>query len=126
MAMTDPVAARERDATCLFCRIVAGEVAATVEHEDDLVIVIRDIAPQAPTHLLLIPRVHIPSVADLREDDGSLLGRLFAVAADLAGREGLVEPGYRVVSNVGRDGGQSVDHLHVHLLGGRRMSWPPG
>jgi histidine triad (HIT) family protein len=126
MAMTDPTSARERDASCLFCRIAAGEVPATLEHEDDQVIAIRDIAPQAPTHLLLIPRVHIPSVADLREDDGSLLGRLFAVAADLAGREGLVEPGYRVVSNVSRDGGQSVDHLHVHLLGGRRMSWPPG
>ena len=119
-------ATRERDATCLFCRIVGGELPATVEHDDDLVLAIRDIAPQAPTHILLIPREHIPSVADLGEADAPVLGRLFAVGADLARREGLVEPGYRIVSNVGQDGGQSVDHLHLHLLGGRRMSWPPG
>lgn len=119
-------ATRDPDPSCLFCRIAAGEVPATLEHEDDLVVAIRDISPQAPTHILLIPRAHIRSVVDLGEADAALLGRLFAVGADLARREGLAEDGYRVVSNVGRLGGQSVDHLHVHLLGGRRFSWPPG
>jgi histidine triad (HIT) family protein len=119
-------ATRERDAACLFCRIVAGELPSTIEHEDELVVAIRDIAPQAPTHILVLPREHVPSVADLGEAVAALLGRLFAVAADLARREDLVERGYRVVSNVGREGGQSVDHLHLHLLGGRSFSWPPG
>jgi histidine triad (HIT) family protein len=111
---------------CLFCRIAAGEVPATVVHQDDLVIAIRDIAPRAPTHLLLMPRRHVASAADLTEADAPLLGRLAAVAADLARREGVVEAGYRLVSNVGRAAGQSVDHLHVHLLGGREFGWPPG
>ena len=111
---------------CLFCRIVAGQVPATRVHEDDLVIAIRDIAPQAPTHILLIPRRHITSALDLSEADGTLLGRLFGVAADLARLEGIADPGYRLVSNVGRWGGQSVDHLHVHLMGGRPFTWPPG
>ena len=110
---------------CLFCRIVAGEVPATRLHEDDLVIAIRDINPQAPTHVLVLPVAHIASAADLTDDDGPLLGRLFAVAARLARDEGLVG-GWRLVTNVGPDGGQSVDHLHLHLLGGRRMTWPPG
>jgi histidine triad (HIT) family protein len=111
---------------CLFCRIAAGDIPATVVHDDDLVLAIRDIAPQAPTHLLILPRRHIRSVASLTEDDGPLLGRLFAVAAELARGEGVADPGYRLVSNVGRWGGQSVDHLHIHLLGGRPLSWPPG
>lgn len=117
---------RDRDPACLFCRIVAREAPASLEHEDELVVAIRDIAPQAPTHLLLIPREHIRSVVELGEGDAALLGRLFAVGADLARREGFAEDGYRIVSNVGRLGGQSVDHLHIHLLGGRRLSWPPG
>jgi histidine triad (HIT) family protein len=111
---------------CLFCRIVAGEVPATRVHDDDLVIAFRDIAPRAPTHILLIPRRHIPSAADLVEADGPLLGRLFAVAAGLARSEGIADGGYRLVSNVGRWGGQSVDHLHLHLMGGRSFTWPPG
>jgi histidine triad (HIT) family protein len=110
---------------CVFCRIVAGEIPATRIHEDDLVVAIRDINPQAPTHVLLMPVAHVASAADLTDADGPLLGRLFAVAADLARREGL-DNGWRVVSNVGPDGGQSVDHLHLHLLGGRPMAWPPG
>jgi histidine triad (HIT) family protein len=112
--------------SCLFCRIVAGELPSVVVHEDDLVIAIRDIAPQAPTHLLLLPRAHIPSARELTEVDGPLLGRLFAVAADLARSEGIADAGYRLVSNVGDWGGQSVDHLHLHLLGGRPFGWPPG
>ena len=110
---------------CLFCRIVAGEVPATKLHEDDLVIAIRDISPKAPTHVLVLPVAHIASAADLTDDDGPLLGRLFSVAATIARNEGLVG-GWRLVTNVGPDGGQSVDHLHLHLLGGRRMTWPPG
>jgi histidine triad (HIT) family protein len=114
------------DPTCLFCRIVAGEIPSTKVHDDDLVFAFRDIAPRAPTHILVIPRDHIASAADLTEADGPMLGRLFAVAAKLARDEGIAEGGYRLVSNVGRLGGQSVDHLHFHLLGGRPFSWPPG
>jgi histidine triad (HIT) family protein len=110
---------------CLFCRIAAGEIPATKVHEDDLVLAIRDLNPQAPTHLLVLPVQHVASAADLSGADSTLLGRLFAVAADLARSEGL-DGGWRLVTNVGRDGGQSVDHLHLHLLGGRRMTWPPG
>lgn len=117
---------RERDPECLFCRIAAGELPSTKLHDDELVIAIHDIAPRAPTHVLLIPRGHIASAADLTEADGPLLGRLFAVAADLARSLGLAEDGYRLISNVGQWGGQSVDHLHVHLMGGRAFTWPPG
>jgi histidine triad (HIT) family protein len=112
-------------ADCLFCRIVAGEIPAARVHEDDLVVAIRDINPQAPTHVLVMPVAHVRSAADLTDADGPLLGRLFAVAARIAADEGLAG-GWRLVSNVGQDAGQSVDHLHVHLLGGRPMHWPPG
>jgi histidine triad (HIT) family protein len=112
-------------ADCLFCRIVAGEIPATRVHEDEAVLAIRDINPQAPTHLLLMPVAHIASAADLSARDAPLLGRLFTVAGELARAEGL-EGGWRLVTNVGADAGQSVDHLHLHLLGGRPMGWPPG
>jgi histidine triad (HIT) family protein len=111
---------------CLFCRIVAGEIPSTKVHEDDQIIAIRDIAPRAPTHILLIPRRHIASALDLTEADAPLVGHMFAVAADLARSEGIARAGYRLVSNVGRWGGQSVDHLHIHLMGGRAFKWPPG
>jgi len=111
---------------CLFCRIIAGEIPATVVHSDDLVVAVRDVAPRAPTHVLLLSREHIASAADLTEAHGPLLGRLFAVAADIARAEGIAESGYRLTSNVGRYGGQSVPHLHVHLMGGRPFGWPPG
>jgi histidine triad (HIT) family protein len=111
---------------CLFCRIVRGEIPSSKVHEDELVVAFRDIAPRAPTHILVVPREHIASVADLEESHGPLLGRLFGVAADLARSEGIAEEGYRIVTNVGRWGGQTVDHLHFHLLGGRRFEWPPG
>jgi histidine triad (HIT) family protein len=113
-------------ADCLFCRIVAGEIPATVVREDDLVVAIRDIAPRSPTHVLLMPREHIASAAELTEAHGPLLGRLFAVAAEIARAEGIVERGYRVTTNVGAWGGQSVPHLHLHLMGGRAFDWPPG
>ena len=111
---------------CLFCRIVAGAIPADKVREDDLVLAFRDINPKAPTHVLVVPKLHIASAADLGEDDGPLLGRMCATLADIARSEGVAESGYRIVTNVGPDAGQSVDHLHFHLLGGRRMSWPPG
>ena len=111
---------------CLFCKIIAGEIPSDSVHEDDLVVAFNDINPVAPLHQLIVPRQHIASAAQLSESDGALLGRVFAVAADLADRAGVTGSGYRVVTNVGRDGGQSVDHLHFHLLGGRRLTWPPG
>jgi histidine triad (HIT) family protein len=111
---------------CLFCRIAAGEVPATVVHEDDLVVAIRDIAPRAPTHILLMPRAHIASAADLTDADAPTVGRLFADAAEIARAEGIDADGFRLVVNAGRLGGQTVEHLHVHLMGGRQFDWPPG
>jgi histidine triad (HIT) family protein len=111
---------------CLFCRVIAGELPSTKVHEDDLVVAIRDIAPRAPTHILLLSREHIASAAELGEAHATLLGRLFATAAELARREGITDAGYRIVTNIGRWGGQSVDHLHFHLMGGRAFEWPPG
>lgn len=111
---------------CLFCRIAAGEIPATIVHDDDHVVAFRDINPVAPTHILLIPRRHIASAADVAKADGELLGRLFAVASRLARDEGIASSGFRLVTNVGPDAGQSVEHLHLHLLGGRKLAWPPG
>jgi histidine triad (HIT) family protein len=116
----------DRDPECLFCRIVAGEIPSTRVHEDDAIIAIRDIAPRAPTHILVLPREHIPSASDLSAGDGPLLGRIFEITANLARTEGLADRGYRVVTNVGTWGGQTVDHLHFHLMGGRSFTWPPG
>ena len=118
--------AGRRDPACLFCKIVAAEIPSTRVAEDELVIAIRDISPRAPTHVLVMPRDHIASAADLTDDDAQLVGRIFAMAADLARSEGIADGGYRVVTNVGTWGGQSVDHLHFHLMGGRAFSWPPG
>ena len=113
-------------ADCLFCRIAAGEIPADIVHEDELVLAFRDINPKAPTHLLLIPRRHVKSAADLAETDAEMLGRLFATGARLAREAGIAERGFRLVTNSGPAAGQSVDHLHFHLLGGRSMGWPPG
>ncbi|MDH3628074.1 MAG: histidine triad nucleotide-binding protein [Acidobacteriota bacterium] len=110
---------------CLFCRIVAGEIPASIVYEDDQILAFRDIAPQAPTHLLVIPRKHIPRLDDTTEDDGALLGRVMLACAEIARREGVSEA-YRVVNNCGADAGQSVFHLHFHLLAGRDLGWPPG
>ena len=114
------------DETCLFCRIIAGDIPSDTVHEDELVLAFNDINPVAPVHQLIIPKRHIESVADLSETDAELLGRLFTVTAELARKAQLPETGYRVVTNVGDDGGQSVPHLHFHLIGGRGMAWPPG
>jgi diadenosine tetraphosphate (Ap4A) HIT family hydrolase len=124
--MSEENAASAMSTDCLFCRIVAGEIPSDKLYEDDVVLAIRDIAPRAPTHILLMPRRHIRSAAELTEADGPMLGRLFAVAAQLARDAGIADSGYRLVSNVGRWGGQTVDHLHVHLMGGRAFDWPPG
>lgn len=114
------------DPTCLFCRIVAGEVPSTRVAENEVAIAIRDIAPRSPTHVLILPRDHVASAAELTDADGPLLGRMFAMAAEIARSEGIAEGGYRIVTNVGRWGGQTVDHLHFHLMGGRTFTWPPG
>jgi histidine triad (HIT) family protein len=110
---------------CLFCRIAAGEIPATVVHEDEHVLAFRDISPQAPTHVVVIPRAHYADVAELTAADPDLAARLLAAGATVAALEGL-EDGYRFVVNTGRDGGQTVFHVHLHVLGGRALSWPPG
>jgi histidine triad (HIT) family protein len=123
--------AGEPQADCLFCKIVAGEVPATVVRESQTITAFRDINPQAPTHVLVIPQDHHPTAAALAAADPSLLAEIVTVAQTVAVAEGLVtddrdEPGYRLVTNTGPGAGQSVHHMHLHLLGGRGMGWPPG
>lgn len=113
------------DSDCLFCRIVRKEVPSQTVFEDEDCVVFNDINPQAPTHLLLVTKKHIPRLTDAGDGDAALLGRLQLKARDLALKGGLAE-GFRLVTNNGRGAGQSVDHLHYHLLGGRRLTWPPG
>ncbi|GAC1422790.1 MAG: histidine triad nucleotide-binding protein [Acidobacteriaceae bacterium] len=110
---------------CIFCKIVAGTIPAKRLYEDDDLLAFADVNPQAPTHVLLVPKQHVASLAHTDAAHAALLGHLFAKAAELASSAGL-ERGYRLVVNTGPDGGQTVDHLHVHLLGGRAMGWPPG
>ncbi|MGB7922241.1 MAG: histidine triad nucleotide-binding protein [Pyrinomonadaceae bacterium] len=112
--------------TCLFCRIVAGEITADVVYQDERSIALRDINPQAPVHVLVIPRDHIESLDEASQRDEALLGHLLRVAARVANEQGLSESGYRTVINTGAGAGQSVFHLHLHLLGGRQLNWPPG
>jgi len=107
---------------CIFCQIVAGKVPSEILYQDDDVIAFRDINPQAPKHLLLIPKRHIPSLAHLSEEDLPLMGHMVNIANQLARREGIAETGYRLVINCGEQGGQLVPHLHLHLIGGRRLS----
>lgn len=113
-----------RDPACVFCRIIAGELPSTMVAEDETVVAIRDIAPSAPTHILVMPRDHIPSAADLTDADATILGHLFAVAAQIARTEGIADGGYQLGTNVGVWGGQTVDHLHFHLKGGRPSRAP--
>jgi histidine triad (HIT) family protein len=115
---------------CLFCRMVAGEIPADVVHETDRVLAFRDINPQAPTHVLVIPKEHHPNLVALATADAGLLGEVARAARTVAEQEGLARdggdrPGYRVVANTGPDAGQTVDHLHLHVLGGKPMGWPP-
>ena len=111
---------------CLFCKIVAGEIPATVVHETDKTLAFRDINPQAPSHVLVIPKVHHPDAATLGAEDPALAGELLRVAGLVAAAEGIAESGYRVVFNTGAGAGQTVFHVHCHVLGGRTLTWPPG
>jgi histidine triad (HIT) family protein len=111
---------------CLFCRIVAGEIPADVVHRTDHTVAFRDVNPQAPVHVLVVPRRHIDNAAVLEPGDADVLVDMFAAARDVAAAEGIAERGYRLVFNVGEDASNSVPHLHLHVLGGRRLAWPPG
>jgi histidine triad (HIT) family protein len=111
---------------CLFCQIIAHELPAQIVYADEHTTAIRDLHPQAPTHLLVLPNRHLASVAEAQTEDEALLGHLLRVAAEMARAEGIAESGFRLVTNTGAHGGQSVFHLHIHLLGGRPMRWPPG
>ena len=112
---------------CLFCKLVAGEIPARIVKRTDDAVAFHDIDPKAPVHVLVIPTVHVPAVRDAGGEEGNaMLGSLLQFAAEVARELGLDAGGYRIVTNTGQDAGQSVDHLHFHVLGGRRMSWPPG
>ena len=109
-------------AECIFCRIAAGEIPAEVVHRDEDIIAIRDIDPQAPKHILIMPKAHIPSLSQVSQEQGELMGRAILLAVELARGEGIAKSGYRLVINSGPDGGQVVPHLHLHLLGGKALS----
>jgi histidine triad (HIT) family protein len=111
---------------CLFCKIASGEIPSEIVHQDEKVVAFRDVNPQAPTHILIVPREHIATTNDLQESHDGLMGHILRTAKDLAAGEKIGERGYRVVLNCLAEAGQSVFHLHFHLLGGRPMKWPPG
>jgi len=111
---------------CVFCDIAEGRAPATIVLEDPEVVAFRDLNPQAPVHVLVIPRRHIGSAADLTEANDPLWGRMLRMAQSVAKQEGVAGRGYRLLTNIGRESGQTVEHLHLHVLGGRRMTWPPG
>jgi histidine triad (HIT) family protein len=120
------MSAGERAASCLFCRIVAGEIPARKVHEDGEVIAFEDVNPQAPVHTLIVPRAHIATLNDLGPEQAGLVGRLVLAAGEIAAARGVATRGYRLVWNCMEEAGQTVFHLHLHLLAGRRMGWPPG
>jgi len=111
---------------CLFCKIAGGKIPSTIVYEDESVIAFEDINPQAPVHVLVIPRKHIPTTLDIKEEDHPLIGLMFRTAQRIAEDRGIAQRGFRLVMNTNPDAGQSVYHIHLHLLGGRRMHWPPG
>ena len=113
-------------AETIFSKIIRKEIPATVVYEDDQVLAFRDISPQAPTHILVIPKKEIATTNDIAEEDEPLVGHMVRVAATIARQEGIAEDGYRLIFNCNRNGGQEVYHIHLHILGGRKMSWPPG
>ncbi|MGD8380454.1 MAG: histidine triad nucleotide-binding protein [Gammaproteobacteria bacterium] len=113
-------------ADCLFCKMASGEIEPDIVYQDDDVLAFRDINPQAPTHVLVVPRTHISTINELENEHAELVGRLYLVAAKVAKQDGIAESGYRTVMNCMEGAGQSVFHLHLHVLGGRRMDWPPG
>lgn len=112
--------------SCLFCRIVKGEIPSTKVYEDDKVLAFKDIDPKAPVHVLIIPKEHISSVMDLNENNKDIVGHIFMCAKEIAKQAGVADTGFRIVTNNGEGAGQSVQHLHFHLLGGRSLQWPPG
>lgn len=111
---------------CLFCKIIAGEIPSSKVYEDEKVYAFNDISPAAPCHVLIVPKEHIESANDLNEENADILKNIFLTAKMIAKEKGIAEKGYRIVNNCGEDGGQSVKHLHFHLLGGRSLEWPPG
>ncbi|MCH7613709.1 MAG: histidine triad nucleotide-binding protein [Candidatus Marinimicrobia bacterium] len=111
---------------CLFCKIIAGEIPSDKVYENEHVFAFRDIDPKAPTHILIVPKEHIATTNDLDESHKSIVGEIVLTAKQLADDEGIAESGYRTVFNCNKDGGQAVYHIHLHLLGGRQMNWPPG
>ena len=114
------------ESTCLFCRILSGEIPSTKVFEDQFAYAFKDIDPQAPSHVLVIPKEHIDSLNDISQGDEALLGHMLRLAPKIANQLGMAESGFRTVINTGTDGGQTVDHLHIHVLGGRSLNWPPG
>lgn len=111
---------------CIFCKIASGQIPTNYIYEDDKVVAFSDIEPQAPTHILIIPKEHIPSAMELTEGNAEIVSRIFLVAGKIAKEKGFDKDGFRLVNNCGRDGGQTVGHLHFHLLAGRYLQWPPG
>lgn len=111
---------------CLFCKMASGAIKPDIVYQDDTVLAFRDINPQAPLHVLVIPKRHIPTLNDLQDSDGELIGKLYLTAKQIAAQEGIAARGYRTVMNCNAEAGQSVFHVHLHLLGGRPMHWPPG
>lgn len=111
---------------CIFCKIIKGEIPSEKVFENENVIAFKDISPAAPVHILIIPRKHISSINDIEDDDVNIIGEVFLAAKEIAKKLGIVEDGYRVVSNCGEKAGQTVMHLHYHLIGGRKLTWPPG
>jgi histidine triad (HIT) family protein len=111
---------------CLFCKFISGEIEPKIVYEDSDVMAFRDISPQAPCHVLIVPKRHISTLNDLVPEDAELMGKLYLAAAKVAKKEGVDEAGYRTIINCNEQAGQTVFHIHLHLLGGRRMSWPPG
>jgi histidine triad (HIT) family protein len=111
---------------CLFCKICAGEIPAKIAYQDEHLIAFHDIEPQAPTHILIIPRIHIATINDIKPDQAELIGKMVLTAQHLTNELNLADAGYRLVMNCNKDGGQAIYHIHLHLLGGRAMKWPPG
>jgi histidine triad (HIT) family protein len=114
------------NAACVFCKIARGEIPARIVFEDSVIMAFDDIKPQAPVHVVIIPKTHIEKVASPADNDGAIVGRMIKAARDAANAKGVGESGYRIVINCGKDAGQEVPHLHAHLLGGRVLAWPPG
>jgi len=116
----------EMSSDCLFCKILAGEIPADLVYESETAVAFRDINPQAPTHVIVIPRKHIATINDIGQDDQEIVGSLYTAAKEIAAEAGIADEGYRAVMNCNEGAGQSVFHIHLHVLGGRALGWPPG